>query len=63
MNLFSRFGIEHWEDLKISEILSDEMQNAINLWLYMAQGKAPWNVENPASGVIPAITVYGAQKI
>lgn len=58
MNLFSRFGIEHWEDLRLSEILSDEMQNAINLWLSMAQGKAPWNNETPASGVIP--TIVGA---
>lgn len=58
MNLFSRFGIEHFEDLKISDLLSDEMQNAINLWLSMAQGKAPWNKDLKPSGVIP--TIVGA---
>jgi len=55
MNLFSRFGIENWQDLKISEILSDEMQRSINLWLSMSQGKAPWNADCPPSGVIPTI--------
>lgn len=58
MNLFSKFGIENWEDLKISELLSDNMQNAINLWLAMAQGKASWNIEYKPSGVIP--TIVGA---
>ena len=55
MSLFQRFGIERFEDLHISELLSAEMQEHINLWLSMAQGKAYWNEEYKPSGVIPSI--------
>ncbi len=56
MSIFNRFGISNVEGLEdYIKLLSSEMQDKINLWLSIAQGKGPWNDEYKPSGVIPSI--------
>lgn len=56
MNIFSRFGVTSVEGMSdYLKNISPELQEKINLWLAIAQGKADWNKENPPSGVISAI--------